>query len=197
MQQTELVLRNLLRESAVVFQCSFVVAHAEQRIGFAGQSFRVVRVNGYGIFRTRDGVRIVLFHKLGRGQRIPVVLRVGVAVYEFVEQPLRVLVLTQSEQGAGHEFLEVRTVIALGAHHPLVGLVADAVVNIQVGAVLDEVLILVGVYRHAVVAQVAVAFVNLALGYQHLSSEVVVVRVVLLLYVQHQRQFHQPDIKFA
>ena len=153
-----------------------------QRTGLAHDALRVFWVDGKSIFAAGHGIAVVLVHQLHASQCFPVSGGVGVSVYQLVENPFRVFELTQSEQRASHQFLEVAAVVALAPHHPFVGLVVDAVVYVQVGAVFDEVLIFVSVYRHFVVAQIAVGLIDVPFCYHDLCLQIVVVRVVVIGY---------------
>ena len=181
MQEAEFVVGLQLAVFPIIFQRFLVIAQTEQSAGFLTERIGVFRVDGNGKFRTGDGIGVILVHQLCGGQCIPVLLGVGVMVDEFVEDALGVFVLTQSEECASHEFLEVVAFIASRAHHPFIGFLALTVVNIEIGAVAHVVLVFVGFYMLAIFAQIFVGLLDVAFGNHDFRQQIVVVGVVSTL----------------
>ena len=117
---------------------------------------------------------------MGRGKGVPVALLERVTVDQFVEQTLGVIVFPQTKECAGHQLLEVIGILLTGAHHPLHGLVVDAIVGVDVGHVKHVVLIFVGRDILQLLTQERVGLVDLVLGQENLCMAVDILRRLTL-----------------
>ena len=113
MQVAELIVVYHLGIALVERKGLLVVFKIIETIGFGEHAVGIVGIDGYRIFAAGDCRVVVFVHELCTCQRNPITGGVGVVIDELVEDTLAVLVFSQSEEGAGHQLLEVVGVITL------------------------------------------------------------------------------------
>ena len=107
MNHRQFVVGFLFTIALIVLLCLLVIAQVVKSVGLGEQAVGIIGIDSNGKLAALDGIGIDLVHKLGGGQRIPVVFGKGIRVDKLVEQPLGVLVFPKAEKCACHQLLEV------------------------------------------------------------------------------------------
>ena len=81
-----------LRISFIIGEGSLEVVQTVQPVGFGKDTLCIIGIDGQSIFAAGDGGIVVLTHKLGAGQSIPIAFGVGVMVYQFIKDSFAVFV---------------------------------------------------------------------------------------------------------
>ena len=167
-----------------VFKCLFPVAQRKERIGLVEECIRIGRVDGYRELAAFDGVSIVVFQKLRRGQLVPVVRGVGILVEQFVVDALAVLGVALAEGDACREILIVGVgFVGPRSLEPLVSEREEFVVGKERGHIKTEVDLFFLVVEHGILfREKPVGLFFPLLEDHYLSRHVNVVRVVRFIH---------------